>query len=110
VFLGGGAFSYEQGSPVDIVSQHCTQHRVVDSSKVEGVRVRGKEGRDGRTEWRETRGFHTKRELDSNLSGDEVYYTACSLPVIVKNLCSKLRCQKVLIEFSFHIRFARSVR
>ena len=31
------------------------------------------------------------------LSGDEVYYTACSLLVVLKNSCSKLHCQKVLI-------------
>ena len=34
------------------------------------------------------------RELNSNLSGNEVCYTACSLLVILKNLCSKLHSQK----------------
>jgi hypothetical protein len=30
-----------------------------------------------------------------NLSGNEVYYAACSLPVVLKNSCSELHCQKV---------------
>ena len=30
-----------------------------------------------------------------NLSGNEVYYTACSLPVIVENSCSKLHYETV---------------
>jgi len=32
-----------------------------------------------------------------NLTGNEVYYTACSLPVVLKNSCSELHHQKVLI-------------
>ena len=35
-----------------------------------------------------------KRELNSDLSATEVYSTACSLLVILKNLCSKLHRQK----------------
>ena len=35
-----------------------------------------------------------KWELDENLSGKEVYYTACFLLVISKKTCSKLHCQK----------------
>ena len=35
--------------------------------------------------------------------GNEVYYTACSLPAIFKNSCNKLHCQKVLIQQTFHI-------
>ena len=46
-----------------------------------------------------------KRQLKSNLSGNEVYYTSCSLVVILKNSCSKLDRQKVLIQFPLHIRF-----
>ena len=37
-----------------------------------------------------------KRELNSDLSGNEVYYTACYLLVIFKHSCSKLHCQKGL--------------
>ena len=33
---------------------------------------------------------YMKRELDSNLSDNEVYYTSFSLLVILKNTCSKL--------------------
>ena len=42
----------------------------------------------------DTPGSYMKRELDSNLSGNEVYYTASSLPVISENSCGKLHCQK----------------
>ena len=35
-----------------------------------------------------------KRERNVNLSGNEVYHTACSLLVIFKNSCSELHCQK----------------
>ena len=38
------------------------------------------------------------------LNGNKVYYTACSRLVILKNLCSKLYRQKVLIQFPFQIR------
>ena len=36
-----------------------------------------------------------KRERTQNLFGNEVYYTACSLLVILNNSCSELHCQKV---------------
>ena len=36
------------------------------------------------------------REKNQNLSGNEVYHTAYSLPVTFKNSCSKLYCQKGL--------------
>ena len=39
---------------------------------------------------------YIKGKLDENLSGNEVYYTACSLLVTLKNVCSKLHCQQVL--------------
>ena len=50
-----------------------------------------------------------KGELNLNVSGNEVYYTACSPLVILKNVCSKLgggrdeevdvlRRQRVLLE------------
>ena len=35
-----------------------------------------------------------KQELNQDLSGHEVYYTACSLHVILKNSCSKRHCRK----------------
>ena len=38
--------------------------------------------------------FYMKRELNQNLSGNEVYDTAFSLLVILKNSCSKLHRQK----------------
>ena len=48
-----------------------------------------------------------RRKLNLNLSGDEVYYTN-SLILLVKNmLCSKLDCQKALIELSFHLKSQR---
>ena len=38
--------------------------------------------------------LYTKRDLNQNLSGDEVYYKK-SLTLLVKNmLCSKLYCQR----------------
>ena len=39
----------------------------------------------------------SEKRIKSNLPGNEVYYTACSFLVILKNSCSDLRCQKVLI-------------
>ena len=36
--------------------------------------------------------------MDSNVSGNHVYYSACSLPVVLKNLYSKLHCQKVFFK------------
>ena len=47
-----------------------------------------------------------KWELDQNPSGNEVYYTAFFLLVILKNSCSKLYCREGsnLILFS-HIRY-----
>ena len=51
-------------------------------------------------------GSYMKRELNWNYSDNEVYYTACSLLVILNNVCSKLHCQKGLIPFSFQIRSA----
>ena len=38
-----------------------------------------------------------EKGIKSKLSGNEVYYTACSLLVILKNSCRKFHCQKVLI-------------
>ena len=32
------------------------------------------------------------------------YHTAFSLLVTLKNLCSKLHCQRVLVQLSFHIK------
>ena len=37
---------------------------------------------------------YMKRKLDQNLSGNEVYYTECSLRVILKNSCIQLHCHK----------------
>ena len=37
---------------------------------------------------------YMERELNENLCGNEVYYTACSLLVILKKSCSKFRCQR----------------
>jgi hypothetical protein len=51
------------------------------------------------------RGPHMKQKLDFNLSGDEVYHTACSLLVMCKNSCGKLHRQKRfdLVIFLYHI-------
>ena len=35
-----------------------------------------------------------EKRIESNLSSNQVHYTASSLPVILKNLCRKLHCQK----------------
>ena len=50
-------------------------------------------------------GFDTKSFSISKTSGNEVYYTASSLLVILKNSCSKLHCQKFfkLKSFSYQI-------
>ena len=37
---------------------------------------------------------HMKRSLHLDFSGNAVFYAACSLPVILKNSCSKLHYQK----------------
>ena len=39
--------------------------------------------------------------------GSEVYYRACSSLVTLKHSCSRLLCQKVSIQFPFHITFER---
>jgi hypothetical protein len=46
-----------------------------------------------------------EKGFELKLSGDEVYYTACSLLVVLKNSCGKLHCEKGfnLIPFSFEI-------
>ena len=46
-----------------------------------------------------------KRELDQNLTDDEVYHTACALLVILKDSCGQLHCQKGLnlILFAYKI-------
>ena len=46
-----------------------------------------------------------KRELNSNLYGNEFNYSACSLRVIFKNLCGKLQRKKSLnfIPFAYQI-------
>ena len=49
-----------------------------------------------------------EKGIKLKLSGNEVYYTAWSSPVILKNLCSKLRCQRVLMQFPFHMIFAHT--
>ena len=43
------------------------------------------------------KGVLHEKEFKLKLSGNEVYYTACSLLAILKNSCSKRHCQKVLI-------------
>jgi hypothetical protein len=45
-----------------------------------------------------------KRELNQNLSGNEIYYTACSLIVTLNNSCSKLHCHETVLQFYPHIR------
>ena len=35
-----------------------------------------------------------RRELSGKISGNKFCSTACSLPVILKNLCSKIHCQE----------------
>ena len=45
-----------------------------------------------------------KRESKIQHDGNEVYYTACSLLVMRKHSCSKLRCQKGLIQFPLHTK------
>ena len=38
-----------------------------------------------------------EKGIRSKKSGNEVYYSACSVLVILKNSCSQLHCQKVVI-------------
>ena len=45
-----------------------------------------------------------EKAFKSKLSGNGVYYTACSVLVILENLFGKFHCQKVLIENPFHVR------
>ena len=42
--------------------------------------------------------------IKSKKSGNEVDYTACTSLIILKNSCSKIHYQEVLISFPFHIR------
>ena len=44
-----------------------------------------------------------------SLPGSEVDYTACSSPVILKNSCSKLHCQKVLNQKPFAYKIVGGV-
>ena len=39
-----------------------------------------------------------EKGIKSKLSGNKVYYAACSLLVTLKSLCSKLHCQRVFIQ------------
>ena len=47
---------------------------------------------------------YMKKLVDQTLSGNEVYYTARSLRVILTKSCSKLHCQRVLISTPSRIR------
>jgi len=49
-------------------------------------------------------GILYEKLFNLKLSGNEVYYTAWSLLVMLKNSCSKLRCQKVLNWKAFRTR------
>ena len=52
---------------------------------------------------------YMNRESNRNLSGDEIYYAACSFLVTLKNSCSKLYCQKGFnsVPFSYKIATRR---
>ena len=54
-------------------------------------------------------GFDMKRESNENLSGNEVYYTACSLLVTLKNSCSKLHCDQGLNSIIFSYKIDRGL-
>ena len=51
-------------------------------------------------------GFYMKREVNQNVSGDEVYYTNSLISLVKNMLCSRLHCQKGfnLIPFLYKIR------
>ena len=49
-----------------------------------------------------------KKVIGSKLSGSEVYYTASSLLVTLKNLCSELHRRIVLIQFPFYAQSTRA--
>ena len=53
--------------------------------------------------------FYMKREINQNLSGNEVSHTACSLLVILKIFCSKIRRHRGfdIILFSYRIHVDR---
>ena len=38
-----------------------------------------------------------EKGIELKLSGNKIYYIACSLLLLLKNSCGKLHCQKVLI-------------
>ena len=48
-----------------------------------------------------------ENKIKLKLSGNEVYYTARSLLVILENSCGKLHCQKVVIQFRLHMRLSK---
>ena len=50
-------------------------------------------------------GFDMKGELNQKPSGNEVCYTNSLISLAKNMLCSKIHCQKVVIQFPFHIRF-----
>ena len=53
------------------------------------------------------KGICMKRELSQNLIGDEIHHTACSLLVILTNLCRKLHRQKDSSVFAFSYKIGR---
>ena len=92
---------HEVVSPDHLHLKRCTVSQLNNSpglvSQIWGLRLKGK-GKGAPC------GFYMKRDLNYNLSGNEVYYTACSLLVMLKNSCSKRHCQKGnLNPFSYKI-------
>ena len=82
-------------------------HRVVPSGLFSLVTLYlGHHRMGGRRLKMRPEGTCMKRESNSNLHGNEVYSTACSLLVALKNFYSKLQCQQGfnLIFFSFKDR------
>ena len=52
-------------------------------------------------------GSYMKTELNQSLSNNEVYYTNSLMSLVKHMLCSKLHCQKVLIQSPFHMRWCK---
>ena len=51
-----------------------------------------------------------RKRIELDLSSDEFFYTACSLPVILKNSCGKLHCPRGLNSIIFSFKMQKKTR
>ena len=103
--LGGGAISYERGTLVAGASQRAEISNTNRESRETGSRssqrarathARNTEGLRPRSHVPKRACAYVQRKLNEHLSGNEVYYTACSLLAICNDSCSKLHDQRGL--------------